>query len=242
MQRSSSSAALRHTASEILGGPGAQAGIDGSPLPAVPKYLSVNSLTKRRKLPKSTGNLHAYMAEDYRRLNWPLPKMYGQEKYGYSLVDVEVKDRAASRDQRFVKEISVMSKKLVRLQYDFQIVDNEWRKTYKALLDAEHRMETCGINAAQQTKTAFKKEVDGIMKQLLQLQEQRDMYETSIKDTYQRCDEIKGKIKTEAELDELREFMETQTKDKIHEDAAFWRTKFNIRSLTNQKRESASGM
>ena len=59
-----------------------------------------------RKLPSSTGNLHGWLAEagltlvssepppptlfflhvsakDYSQINWPLPKMFGKEKYGY---------------------------------------------------------------------------------------------------------------------------------------------------------------
>lgn len=37
-----------------------------SPPPAVPKYLSVHALTRKKKLPASTGNLHGYLAEDAR--------------------------------------------------------------------------------------------------------------------------------------------------------------------------------
>lgn len=205
------------------------------PLPKVPAYLSVNSLTKRRKLPKSTGNLHAYMAEDYSQLNWPLPKMFGQEKYGYSLVDVEVKGRKASRDARFVKECAQSSKKMVRLAYDQQIIDREWRNTYKALLRAEHHQATLPANATDKTKITLKKEVDNAMKYLLELQEQKDMYENQIKTVYDRCDSIKETIRKEAELDELREFMETQTKSRISQESPFWRTKFNIHSQTGPK-------
>eukprot|EP00401_Gymnodinium_catenatum_P045197 CAMPEP_0117616746 /NCGR_PEP_ID=MMETSP0784-20121206/85222_1 /TAXON_ID=39447 /ORGANISM="" /LENGTH=205 /DNA_ID=CAMNT_0005420539 /DNA_START=120 /DNA_END=737 /DNA_ORIENTATION=- len=184
------------------------------PLPKVPPYLAVTSLTEpRRKLSKSTGNLHAYMAEDYRQLNWPLPKMFGKEKYGYSLVDVEIKGRAASRDNRFVKECAAMSKKLVRLNYDHQIVDNEWRNTYKQLLDAEHRQRTLPQNN-EKAKAALKKEVEGHMKYLLELQEQKDMYSNHIRETYEKCDSIKEIIKKEAELDELRESMESKTREK----------------------------
>lgn len=200
------------------------------PLPLVPKYLSVTSLTKRRKLPKSTGNLHAYKAEDYSQLSWPLPKMFGQEKYGFSLLDVEVKRREASRDPRFVKDMAVMSKKLIRLHYDQQIIDHEWRKTYKALLDAEHREATCGEKASQKAKEMFKKELETIMKYLLTLQEQRDMYENSIKEVYDRCSQIRTTIKSEADLDELRQFMEAQTRAAKKPDDVFWRTKFDIKS------------
>lgn len=66
-----------------------------------------------------------------------------------------------------------MSKRLVRLSYDQQIVDLEWRKTYKALLDAEHRNATLSVNAPQKAKDQLKKEIDGLMKYLLELQEPR---------------------------------------------------------------------
>jgi hypothetical protein len=210
----------------------------GEPLPKIPTYLSVNGLTKRKKLPKSTGNLHAYLAEDYRQLNWPLPKMYGQEKYAYSLLDVELPkrpERAASKDHRFVKEIGVMSKKLIRLNYDLQIVDNEWRKMLKRLKDAERQLGTLGDSASQKTKDMFKGQVESIKKELLALQEQKDMHSQAIKEVNDKCDSIKTVIKSEADLDELREYMEGQTKEKISADSAFWRTKFDIRSISNAK-------
>lgn len=238
MHRSSGS--LRAGGSGILANTGSTSRDGSEPLPKVPQYLSVNGLTKRRKLPKSTGNLHAYLAEDYRQLNWPLPKMYGQEKYAYSLVDIELKgrpERAASKDHRFVKETGVMSKKLIRLNYDSQIVDHEWRKMLKTLLAAEQKLATCGENAPQKTRDMFKAEVENIKKQLLALQEQKDLHMNSIKDVTDKCDAIKTTIKTEADLDELREHMESQTKEKISGDSAFWRTKFDIRSISNAKRD-----
>eukprot|EP00928_Gymnodinium_smaydae_P026383 TRINITY_DN20743_c0_g2_i1.p1 TRINITY_DN20743_c0_g2~~TRINITY_DN20743_c0_g2_i1.p1 ORF type:complete len:272 (+),score=64.35 TRINITY_DN20743_c0_g2_i1:98-817(+) len=231
INHSASSGTLRATGDQVLGSTArSNCSTEHTPLPKVPTYLSVNGLTTRRKLAASTGNLHAYMAEDYHQLNWPLPKMYGKEKYGYSLIDVEVKGRAASRDHRFVQEIGVMSKKLIRLNYDQQILDNEWRKTYRALLDKEHAQATCGENATQKTKDMFKNEVAEIKKQMLILQEQRDMYADSIREIYERCDAIKEIIKNEAELDELRMYMEGMTKDKMGTDSAFWSKKFNIRS------------
>eukprot|EP00928_Gymnodinium_smaydae_P009991 TRINITY_DN13751_c0_g1_i1.p1 TRINITY_DN13751_c0_g1~~TRINITY_DN13751_c0_g1_i1.p1 ORF type:complete len:231 (+),score=60.82 TRINITY_DN13751_c0_g1_i1:69-761(+) len=218
-KRSSSLGALCSGGAEAL--PSTAASTAESPLPKVPPYLSVHGLTRRRKLSASTGNLHAYMAEDYHQLNWPLPKMYGKEKYGYSLIDVEVKGRAASVDPRFVKEIGFMSKKLIRLNYDQQIVDNQWRITYKALLAAEHRRDTCGEKCAQKTKDMFKVEVANLKESLLTLQEQRDNY----------ANEIKATIKKEAELDELREYMENSTRERMGTDSALWTKKFNIRSM-----------
>merc|ERR1719396_176730 len=129
MRRSTVSGTLRKSGEVALGGTSPTgAAAKGeltkfSPPPKVPKYLSVHALTVRRKLSQSTGNLHGYLAEDYHQLNWPLPKMFGKEKYGHSLIDVEVKKRAASQDHRYVKECAAMSKKLVRLNYDQQIVD-----------------------------------------------------------------------------------------------------------------------
>lgn len=207
--------------------------MDTQALPKVPGYLSVTGLTRRRKLSKSTGNLHAYLGEDYHQLNWPLPKMYGKEKYGYSLIDVEVKGRAASQDHRFVKDCAFFSKKLVRLSYDQQIVDQEWRNTYKKLLMAEYHRDTLPPNAQEKTKSLMKDRVKEHMKYLLELQEQKDMYANAIKETYEKCDEIREKIKKEAELDELREYMEGQTKLKMGTESPFWRTKFNIRSATH---------
>lgn len=189
-------------------------------VPRIPQYLSVNNLTVRRKLPASTGNIHGFMAEDYKQNNWPLPKMFGQEKYGYSLIDID--------DPRFLKESAGHSKKLIRLNYDEQIVDLEWRKTYKALNNAEHRMANSGKN--DKTKELIKKEVQQHLKYLLELQEQKDMYQAQIGGVNERCDGIKTMIKKENDLEELRMTLENHTKDRIPSDAAFWKTKFNTSS------------
>jgi len=200
--------------------------------PKIPRYLSVNGLTTRKKLAASTGNIHGYMAEDYKQLNWPLPKSFGQEKYGFSLIDID--------DPRFLKECAGNSKKLIRLHYDEQIVDLEWRKTYKALRDAEHRMASSGEN--ERTKEMLKKEVNSHLKYLLELQEQKDMYQDHVREVYDRCDQIKGMIKKENDLEELRMTLENHTKDRIPGDAAFWKTKFNTRSPTHKSTQDFSGL
>merc|ERR1719440_1886848 len=216
MKRSQSSGTLQRTGQTAL----ATTNPDGEVVvPKIPRYLSVNGLTTRRKLPSSTGNVHGFLAEDYKQLNWPLPKMFGQEKYGFSLIDID--------DPRFLKECAGNSKKLIRLHYDEQIVDLEWRKTYKALRDAEHRMATAGSN--EKTKELLKKEVQNHLKYLLELQEQKDMYQESVKEVFDKCGNIKGLIKKENDLEELRMTLENHTKDRIPGDAAFWKTKFNTR-------------
>jgi len=210
----------------VAGSPGSTQQGFSQTAPAVPKHLSVHALTRRRKLASSTGNLHGYMAEDYHQINWPLPKMFGDERYGYSLIDIT--------DPRYLKECAAMSKKLIRLSYDQQIIDLEWRKTYNALLDAEHKQATLrpreGLPAKFMTKTTdlLKKDVDNAMKYLLELQEQKDLFEREIQEVYARCDAIKAALKKESDLEELRVHMEGRTKGQIADDSEFWRRKFNI--------------
>jgi hypothetical protein len=222
LRRSQSSSTLRQTG-QIASNTAITCADEPAPA-KIPRYLSVNGLTHRRKLSGSTGNIHGYMAEDYKQLNWPLPRMFGMEKYGYSLIDID--------DPRFLKESAANSQKLIRLQYDDQIVDLEWRKTYKKLRDAEHRMATAGSN--DKTKDLLKKEVNAHLKYLLELQEQKDMYQENIKEVYDRCDAIKGMIKKENDLEDLRMSLEWQTKQRIPEENAFWKAKFNTRSPTHK--------
>jgi hypothetical protein len=198
--------------------------------PKIPRYLHVNGLTTRRKLTSSTGNIHGYMAEDYKQLSWPLPKMFGQEKYGFSLIDIE--------DPRFLAKCAGNSKKLIRLQYDQQIVDLEWRKTFKKLQDAERRKETCGTN--EKTKEALTAEVKKLFVYLKELQEQKDMYQEQIQEVYSQCDDIKSMIKKEKDLNDLRKSLENQTRQKIPQDAAFWKAKFNTRSPTHKGAQDQS--
>lgn len=222
MRRSMSSGTLRKSGEVALKGTGTVHS-EGVEYPKLPRYLDVMKLPKkeRRKLSESTGNLHGYMARDYGLVNWPLPKMFGEEKYAYSLIDID--------DARYVKECAAMSQKLIRLSYDQQIVDLEWRKTYKALLDAENRRDTLPAKAKDTTKALLKKEVDGCKKYLLELQEQKDMYEESIKEIWARCDAIKAELKKESDLEQLRQYMEKQTRDNLHgENSKFWKQKFQF--------------
>jgi hypothetical protein len=217
MKRSQSGSTLRQTGQMASG---TIMSADDAEAPKVPRYLNVNALTVRRKLSGSTGNIHGFMAEDYKQLSWPLPKMFGQEKYGFSLIDID--------DPRFLKQCAGNSKKLIRLQYDQQIVDLEWRKTFKKLQDAEHRKESCGSN--DKTKELLTAEVKKQFEYLKKLQDQKDMYQEQIQEVYGQCDDIKAMIKKETDLEELRMSLEHQTKQKIPADAAFWKAKFNTRS------------
>lgn len=228
---------LESSAAEIVGlgseSPGNSAlAVPGEALPKaeIPWHLSTRSLTRRKKLSKSTGNLHGYMAEDYSVLNWPLPKMFGPEKYGYTLIDIE--------DPRYVEECSQMSHKLIRLHYDEQIIDLEWRKTYKALLDAEHRQSTLPANCNQKTLALLKGEVEAKKTYLLELQEQRDMYNQSMKEVSDKCTALKRSMAKEKHLEEIRHDASRKTQVKIPETDEFWRTKFVCRSREGKARES----
>lgn len=215
MRRSVSSTTLRKTGEAALGNA-------DEPPPHIPKYLDVHSLTRRRKLSASTGNLHGFMAEDYSQINWPLPKMFGNEKYAYTLIDID--------DPRYIKECAQMSKRLIHLQYDQQITDLEWRKVYRALLDSEHRQATLPKNCQEKTRSLLKKEVDGNMKRLLELQEKKDAFEREAKEIYNVCDGIKATIKKEDDLEKLRKGAEKATKERMRADNPCWGTKFNIKS------------
>merc|ERR1712100_450258 len=71
-------------------------------------------------------------SEDYNSLCWSMPKMFGDEKYAFTLIGIE--------DPRYLTEVKEMGRKLTRLNYEKQIIDMEWRKTYKMMLQAEHHL------------------------------------------------------------------------------------------------------
>jgi len=220
MRRTASSGTLRKSG-EVALSTSAPLGQDGSPFPKIPKHLNVHCLTQKRKLSRSTGNLHGYMAEDYTQLKWPLPKAFGEEKYAYSLIDIE--------DSRFTKDCAGNSKRLIRLQYDAQIIDFEWRKTYKKLLDAEHRRDTLPKECKEATRNLLKSEVSQHLEKLLELQEQKDAYEHHIKESYSKCDAIKASIKKENDLEELQQEMEREIRKRPGVKALLSKP-FNIKS------------
>jgi len=145
---------------------------------------------------------------------------FGEEKYGYTLIDIT--------DPRCTRQCAVMSKKLIRLAYDHQLVDLEWRKTYKNMLHAEHRLKTLPEFAPQKTVDSHKKEIEAHNKYLLELQEQKDMYAKEVSDIYAQCSEMKLALKKESDLEDLRMYMEGVTKKKVDAESPFWKTKFNI--------------
>mmetsp|Transcript_14964 Transcript_14964/g.32943 ORF Transcript_14964/g.32943 Transcript_14964/m.32943 type:complete len:249 (+) Transcript_14964:46-792(+) len=192
--------------------------------PPVPSWLSTTSLqtrfpcgsftsggpsmNRRKYLSRSTGNLHGLRNDDYAGVSWSLPKMFGDEKYAYSLVDIE--------DPRYVKEAYEMGRKLTKLFYEQQIVDLEWRRTYKGLLAAEHRRDT--LPKDSKATKAHEKEVDDHTTHLKHLQEQRDLYEAHVQAVFTRCEQIKADIRKENFLDEIRETAVNDTMGKFSRD------------------------
>lgn len=193
-------------------------------VPDVPEWLSTKSLVKRRYLSQSTGNLHGLQANEFHGTKWPLPRMFGDEKYAYTLIDIE--------DPRYVEECANMAKRLIHYFYDQQIFDLEWRKTYKRLISAEKRRANLPPSAQQKAKDELDKNVAKAKKYLLELQEQKDLYQTYIDQIFDRCSQIKRSIKKENDLEELREEMSNRVKSRFDTSDAFWRTSFNARNLT----------
>ncbi|CAD7925946.1 unnamed protein product [Amoebophrya sp. A120] len=189
------------------------------PAEPIPDWLSTKSLAKRRYLPASTGNLHGLQAGEFHNTKWPLPKMFGQEKYAFSLIDIE--------DPRYVDECASMSKQLIHYFYDQQIFDLKWRETYKQLIRAEKRRANLPALASNKAKDELDGNVKKFKKYLLELQEQRDLYQTKIDGIFERCAQIKRGIKKENDLEELRMEMTGRVKAKFAQEDGFWSTQFN---------------
>jgi len=195
-----------------------------------PSWLTTKSLSKRTYLARSTGNIHALKSCDYDNRVWSMPTMFGDEKYGFTLVDIE--------DPRYVEEAALMGRRLVRLNYEQQILDMEWRTTYKRLLHAENHLRTYkapplpNLQAvATKTQEQLKTKIKEYKEYLLELQQQKDLYETLRKEIWDRCMEIKKTIRHENNLEELREEMTERVRHYFPLTDEFWQSKFNCRSV-----------
>ena len=157
-----------------------------------------------------------------------MPKMFGDEKYAFTLIDIE--------DPRYLEEVALMGRKLTRLNYEKQIIDMEWRKTYKMMLQAEHHLssfrESSSLpqSVANKTKSMLETKITSYKDYLLELQEQKDSYESLAKEIYERCGEIKKTIRQENMLQELSEEMTDRVKSHYPQSDEFWQSKFNARS------------
>jgi len=164
----------------------------------VPVWLNPRKIlkNKRRYLPASTGNVHGMLMQDYTTFSWPLPKMFGYEKYGYALIDIE--------DPAYAEECAGHSKRLVKLFYERQIVDEVWTNIFKHLSQSQYRRDSLPENATEKTVQKLEQDVKNYKTYLLELQQQRDLYDQEIQKIFSRCDQIKATIKKQQQLEKVR--------------------------------------
>jgi hypothetical protein len=156
-----------------------------------------------------------------------MPKMFGDEKYAFTLIDIE--------DPRYVQEASEMGRKLTRLNYEKQIVDMEWRRTYKLMLRSEHHERTLPNKASEKTRKTIEKQITDYKEYLLQLQEQKDQYESLMTELWQRCNELKAAIRQENDLESLRKELTQRVKATYAQHDDFWQTKFSVSSPEHRR-------
>ena len=70
---------------------------------------------------------------------------------------------------------------------------------------------------------------------LLELQEQKDLYQRQIDEIFERCSQIKRSIKKENDLEDLREEMSNRVRQRYDQDDSFWKTQFNARQEGGDK-------
>jgi hypothetical protein len=187
---------------------------------------------KHLRLSPSLGNLHCIKSSDYSNVSWPLPKMFGPEKYAYALIDIS--------DPRYVREAAGMGRRLFRLFYDLQIIDLEWRVTYRRLTEWEYKKTSLPASAAQKAREKVEQNITASKARLLELQEQKDLYNECVQQLWDRCDFIKAELKKEEQLEALRQEMTAKIRDRIDANDAFWSKKFNFHSNAAAKAAAAA--
>lgn len=193
----------------------------------IPDWLSTKSLSKKRYRLGSTGNLHGLQAQEFLGNLYPLPKMFGDEGYAYSLIDID--------DPRYLDDCAFMSRRLIQLFNESQIIDIQWKKCYNNLSMAENRFGNLPPSASQKARDALKEDVKDAKKKLLELQEQKDLYCVEINTIFDKCAAIKASIKKENDLDQLREEMTNATRAKYKAGDAFWDKTFNVAVERDEK-------
>jgi len=73
----------------------------------------------------------------------------------------------------------------------------------------------------------LEKAVQKNKKYLLELQEQKDLYQSKIDNIFDECAKIKRSIKKENDLEELRMEMTNRVKQRFSPEDVFWKTQFN---------------
>lgn len=190
-------------------------------MPGIPEHLKLSNLPVKTH-PKTGPMVHCLKDFDHIVTQWPLPIMFGEEQYSFSLIDIE--------DRRYAEECAEMSRRLIKYLYDRQIISLEWRKTYRDLTDAESRKASLPATAPQKTRDAMDKAVNDFRTRLLEIQDQRDGYDVCIGKILDRCAQIKATIKKEADLESLRKELSERVKARFANDDPFWNTHFDPHS------------
>lgn len=172
---------------------------------------------------RSNVNPHGVLTPDHLNVQWPLPTMFGEESYAFSLIDIT--------DPRFTAEAADMSHKLLHLYYDLQIVEHEWRRTYKTFLEAEERKEKLTPGVLPKSREKAEIEYNAAKEQLLRLQDQRDLYDDTIQKVFDRCRQIKESIVKERHLDSLCEELHERIKEIYPSGHEFWRASFDVKHI-----------
>merc|ERR1711964_94796 len=127
-----------------------------------------------------------------------------------------------------------MGRQLTRLNYEKQIIENEWRKVYKLLLRAEHHAATLpqGTSAKfLKTKAELDQKRQNYLGYLLKLQEQKDIYNALTKDLMEKCQAIKKNIRRENDLEALRHECTERVRKLYKPEDDFWNQTFNATSI-----------
>lgn len=192
-----------------------------SSIEEIPLWLSPKSLSRVVSPEPCSDNQHGIMTSDHISVKWPLPIMFGAEEYSFSLIDIP--------DKRYAEEAAVISRKLIRLLYDFQIIEFEWRKTYKKFIEAEKRKANLTPGVLQKSIDKAEADVISTREQLLRLQDQRDLFHSILDKIWMRCTQIKASISKELDLESLRKELSESVKARLPISDIFWTTKFKVK-------------
>ena len=113
---------------------------------------------------------------------------------------------------RYLEEVTEMSRKLASLSYDEQIISLEWTNTYKDLIDTEEKLAGLPLATTPKQRDAIEDKVANLKRRVVEIQEQRDIFQQAVQLIMDRCTVIKATLKHEKALEDLRLEMTAQLK------------------------------
>ena len=108
-----------------------------------------------------------------------------------------------------------MSRKLASLSYDEQIIALEWANTYKELIDTEEKLAGLPAATTQKQRDSMDDRVANLKKRVVEIQDQRDIFQQAIQLIMDRCTVIKATLKHEKALEDLRIEMTNKVKTNL---------------------------